>query len=501
MAMIVVKLGDTVVQQFQIDKEVVSIGRARDNDVIVENLSVSRNHARVRVQDGKFILTDLNSANGCFVNGVKVTKTELQDDDIISIGKHKLHFINRASQAASVPASAAAPPPSAAVVPPSQAPTASKPMIAPAAPVLTPSTPAPTGGATIPEGQVAALVVTRGKQTDQIFRVQNAETSIGRSNENDVRLHDWFVSKRHATILMENGRCLLRDLGSWRGTTVNGETIKERALNEGDELIFGTTVLKFKIGPPDMFVEDATADYARQNAAQDERESDFVALQDDYELPGSDTSGMYESAPAGKPAARAAAPSAAADDDEFAPMTDEELEALEMEADDAFEVSDKEIAAAAEWEQLEAEKMLKEGAGWGSGGSLIEDDSQLRAQEEASVRKSDSRQSLDEIEFHGDDVEVVDEEEEKALFGGPVTNAEPGSAGSPSSSAEVRRVEAVAPAATVDEAVEIPEGVDPEVVAKWTRALKNKSKVIRREAARKLKELTGVDYDWESDPQ
>src|SRR5688572_16953798 len=91
---LVLKLGDNVIQTYVFDKDVMSIGRSRDNDVVVENLSVSRNHARIRRQTGKYVLTDLNSANGTYVNGVRVSKTEIVDNDVISIGKHKLQFAN-----------------------------------------------------------------------------------------------------------------------------------------------------------------------------------------------------------------------------------------------------------------------------------------------------------------------------------------------------------------------------------------------------------------------
>src|SRR5436309_3057222 len=92
---IVLKLGDTVLQTIVFDKDIMSVGRSRDNDVVVENLSVSRNHARIRRQNGKYVLTDLNSANGTYVNGVRVSKTEIVDDDVISIGKHRMQFVNK----------------------------------------------------------------------------------------------------------------------------------------------------------------------------------------------------------------------------------------------------------------------------------------------------------------------------------------------------------------------------------------------------------------------
>ena len=76
------KLGDSVIERYVFDKDVVSLGRSRDNDIVVENLAVSRNHARVKRQSGKFVLTDLNSANGTYVNGVRISKTEIVDGDV-----------------------------------------------------------------------------------------------------------------------------------------------------------------------------------------------------------------------------------------------------------------------------------------------------------------------------------------------------------------------------------------------------------------------------------
>ncbi|MCD6385058.1 FHA domain-containing protein, partial [Candidatus Sumerlaeota bacterium] len=90
MTEIIVKLGDNVVHKYFFDKDILNIGRARDNDIVIENLAVSRNHARIRRVEGKYILTDLNSANGTFVNGVRITKTEIMHNDVITIGKHNL---------------------------------------------------------------------------------------------------------------------------------------------------------------------------------------------------------------------------------------------------------------------------------------------------------------------------------------------------------------------------------------------------------------------------
>jgi len=210
---ILVTLGDNVVKRVVFDKDVISIGRSRDNDIVIENLAVSRNHARIRRENNSFILRDLNSANGTFVNGVRVTKTELFNDDVITIGKHKLIFKNEALSDEALISDAFG---------------AERTMLLETPPV-------------------ARLVVTRGKQKGLEFRLDKAEVTIGRSPDCEVCIHDWFVSKKHAVIHRQGSTFLLRDAGSWRGTKVNDLQVTETVLREGDVIQIGGTKIEFHL--------------------------------------------------------------------------------------------------------------------------------------------------------------------------------------------------------------------------------------------------------------
>lgn len=70
-----------------------SVGRLEDNDIVIENLAVSGHHAKVDSVGERFLLTDLNSKNGTFVNEQQITAPHwLQHGDVIIIGKHFLVF-------------------------------------------------------------------------------------------------------------------------------------------------------------------------------------------------------------------------------------------------------------------------------------------------------------------------------------------------------------------------------------------------------------------------
>jgi hypothetical protein len=69
-----------------------SIGRARANDIALEDVAVSSEHCRVRQEDGRFVVHDLKSTNGTFVNDRRVTRHPLEDGDVLQVGETWLTF-------------------------------------------------------------------------------------------------------------------------------------------------------------------------------------------------------------------------------------------------------------------------------------------------------------------------------------------------------------------------------------------------------------------------
>ncbi len=91
------------IREIPIEKEVITIGREKGNDIIIENLAVSRYHARLIQKEEKFILEDLTSSNGTFVNKKKIDRCELKERDVILIGKHTLIFLKENEDSVQIP--------------------------------------------------------------------------------------------------------------------------------------------------------------------------------------------------------------------------------------------------------------------------------------------------------------------------------------------------------------------------------------------------------------
>ena len=86
--------GNTI-GEFELNKEQMTIGRKPENDIQIDNLAVSGQHAKIITILNDSFLEDMNSTNGTYVNGSLVKKHALQDGDTVTIGKHQLRYVNK----------------------------------------------------------------------------------------------------------------------------------------------------------------------------------------------------------------------------------------------------------------------------------------------------------------------------------------------------------------------------------------------------------------------
>lgn len=198
----------------------VTIGRLESCDISIREQHVSRQHAVINYRDGVFMITDLGSVNGVYVNDQRITEPyPLTAGDVIRLYVPELRFE-----------------------------------------AYNPDEDASAGTsehrtqitATSPTGR-AHLLITNGPQEGSIIPLLTARVTIGRATSKadwEICLQDPSVSRPHARLELIDGVWVLSDLGSANGTFVNGTPVTEkgRALRDGDVLTFGATLSLFRMG-------------------------------------------------------------------------------------------------------------------------------------------------------------------------------------------------------------------------------------------------------------
>src|SRR5262245_1073617 len=96
MPKMIVSIDGVVIKEVQLTKDRTTLGRRPYNDIVIDNLAVSGEHAVLQLTGNEVFLEDLNSTNGTYVNGKAVKKQQLQNNDTVEIGKYKIKFINEA---------------------------------------------------------------------------------------------------------------------------------------------------------------------------------------------------------------------------------------------------------------------------------------------------------------------------------------------------------------------------------------------------------------------
>jgi pSer/pThr/pTyr-binding forkhead associated (FHA) protein len=94
MAKLILSMDGLVLREIPLDKERISIGRKPHNDIQIDNLAISGEHAVIITLLNDSFLEDLNSTNGTYVNGQPIKKHFLQNGDVVELGKYRLKYVN-----------------------------------------------------------------------------------------------------------------------------------------------------------------------------------------------------------------------------------------------------------------------------------------------------------------------------------------------------------------------------------------------------------------------
>ncbi len=94
MPKLILSVDNEIVDTVPIEKELVKIGRRSDNDIYLDNLSISGYHSQIKTVLNDCFLEDMGSTNGTFVNSKVIKKHALKDGDIIEIGNYRIKYVN-----------------------------------------------------------------------------------------------------------------------------------------------------------------------------------------------------------------------------------------------------------------------------------------------------------------------------------------------------------------------------------------------------------------------
>jgi pSer/pThr/pTyr-binding forkhead associated (FHA) protein len=220
MPKMIVSIDGVVIKEVQLTKDRTSLGRRPYNDIVIDNLAVSGEHAVLQMSGNEVHLEDLNSTNGTYVNGKAVKKQLLLNSDVVEIGKYKIKYVNEAADAG-FDKTMIIKPGSAGFAPPVSGSSASAPMTTPpAAPVV-----AVNAAIKVMSGAAAGREVPLVKVVTTIGKPGVAVAAITRRPHGFVIAHVEGINKP-----------------SLNGTPIGSEPV---ALKDGDMLELAGTQMQF----------------------------------------------------------------------------------------------------------------------------------------------------------------------------------------------------------------------------------------------------------------
>ncbi len=217
------------VRKFVVNPTVTTIGRSQDNDIVINNLALSRRHAEVHFRSGRFEVEDLGSQNGVFVNNGRIRGPQvIGHEDTVTLGTYHFVFTDDEDRRA--------PPPPAR--PERRARRAQE-----VTQLEAPEDIAVAGDLAAPE---ALLVLKYNDVELQRFPIEGQEVVVGRAKDCDIQIAERRLSRRHCKIIRDGDEYLLNDLGSQNGSYVNRKRIPQfHTLRHGDLLNFAEYSILF----------------------------------------------------------------------------------------------------------------------------------------------------------------------------------------------------------------------------------------------------------------
>jgi pSer/pThr/pTyr-binding forkhead associated (FHA) protein len=218
---LIVKLKNRPLKTYNFTGKQITIGRLPENDIVIDNLSVSRKHAVIQSVRTGYVLRDLGSKNGTLLNGEKVDNGELKGGDAITIGKYEIAFQITNGEEAAVD-------------------TMDQTVIIPK---FSSESCRPNEGAAHAADEVSPRLYRRREQEE--YPIDGDSLMIGRSRDADIRIGGLFGPRVNVNIMKSGPDWVMQTEGG-KPVRVNGEKMEEKVLQEEDLIAIGSEEFVFK---------------------------------------------------------------------------------------------------------------------------------------------------------------------------------------------------------------------------------------------------------------
>ena len=218
---LVVKLKNRPLKTYKFIGKELTIGRHPDNDIEIDNLSVSRKHASITIRGNEYILNDLGSRNNTYLNGKKAKSEVLKDNDTISIGKYQIQFKMPEIK--------------------------EKPPVELDRTVIIPGYHKKSSGIDIDfSGKSESPARLLQRKNQEIHLLDRDRVVIGKSRKADIRFSGLLAPRVELEITRENDEYIIKKTRGNKEVRINGERMHEKTLEEEDLIAVGSEEFVFK---------------------------------------------------------------------------------------------------------------------------------------------------------------------------------------------------------------------------------------------------------------
>ena len=234
MPKLILKFNDRELHECVVGFFPVTIGRLRDNKIVIDNPVVSARHARVFREGNAYVIEDLKSTNGTFVNETPIARHTLREGDVVLIGKHSLLFTLAGPEQPETDISATDAARQKAIDGFDYGSSAQWP------PVI------PKTSLTAPPLRAGAVRVISGKTDRHEYPLTAMTTIIGKGDNAQIRTKGWFKPKVSAAIARMGDGFTVTSMGA--KVTINNQKVAGRTeLRDGDMIRVSGLTLEFRV--------------------------------------------------------------------------------------------------------------------------------------------------------------------------------------------------------------------------------------------------------------